>query len=177
MIMQMLKNLSMLLLMAAAMMLLAECKSTPKEEANDGEEVVIEETVIEDADNARLLDELEAITPVEGKAEAGAVAFDLVEVKPGFMEGNADDFAKWVNENIQYPEEARDREAQGRVVLQFTVEPDGSLSDIKVLKSPDEALSAEAVRVVSESPKWTPGYMNGEAVKVTYNFPVVFKLK
>ena len=171
------KKIFMLLTLAASVMLLSQCKNAPKEEAAADEQVQFEEVVISDVDDLRSIDELEAITPVEGKAEVGTVAFDLVEVKPGFMEGDANDFAKWVNENIQYPEEAKERGADGRVVLQFTVEPDGSITDIKVLKSPDEALSAEAVRVVSESPKWTPGYMNGEAVKVTYNFPVVFKLK
>ena len=66
---------------------------------------------------------------------------------------------------------------QGRVTLQFTVEADGRVTNVKVLRGVDESLDKEAVRVVSSSPKWTPGRQRDRAVKVTYTFPVIFQLR
>ena len=104
--------------------------------------------------------------------------YSLVEVKPTFNGGEAGAaFSKWVNENLQYPQAAKDAGAQGRILLQFTVYPDGSVRDAQVLRGVNPDLDAEALRVVSASPDWTPGYVNGKPVMVTYNFPVIFKLK
>ena len=66
---------------------------------------------------------------------------------------------------------------QGKVTLQFTIDKDGSLKNVKVLSTPDESLSKEAVRVVSSSPKWKPGMQRDRAVKVNYIFPVLFQLR
>jgi protein TonB len=66
---------------------------------------------------------------------------------------------------------------QGRVTLQFTVEADGRVTNVRVLRGVDESLDKEAVRVVSSSPKWTPGRQRDRAVKVTYTFPVIFQLR
>ena len=104
------------------------------------------------------------------------VPFATVEVKPMFNGGDAIEFSKWVNENLKYPQAAKDAGVQGRVTLQFTVYPDGSVRDTKVLRGVNPDLDAEALRVVSASPDWTPGYVKGEPVKVTYTFPVIFKL-
>ena len=104
------------------------------------------------------------------------VPFATVEVKPMFNGGEAIEFSKWVNENLKYPKAAKDAGVQGRVTLQFTVYPDGSVRDTKVLRGVNPDLDAEALRVVSASPNWTPGYVKGEPVKVTYTFPVIFKL-
>lgn len=84
-------------------------------------------------------------------------------------------FAKWVGTQIQYPEEAGQNGIQGRVLVSFTVKADGSVADVHVIKSIDPALDAEAVRVVSSSPKWTPGRSDGKPVDVSYNIPVNFK--
>ena len=100
-----------------------------------------------------------------------------VEEKPTFNGGDANEFTKWVNTHIQYPQIAQEMSIQGKVTLQFTIEKDGSLQNVKVLSTPDESLSKEAVRVVSSSPKWKPGRQRDRAVKVTYTFPVVFKLR
>ena len=106
-----------------------------------------------------------------------AIPFSLLEVKPTFQGGEAGtSFSKWVNENLKYPQAAKDAGVQGRVTLQFTVYPDGSVRDTKVLRGVNPDLDAEALRVVSASPDWTPGYVKGEPVKVTYTFPVIFKL-
>ncbi len=105
-----------------------------------------------------------------------AIPFQFIEVKPGFNGGDANVFSKWVNSQLVYPKEARDKNIQGRVTLQFTVEKDGSLSDIKILRGANKLLDEEALRVVSLSPKWTPGYQKGKPVRVSFTFPVIFQL-
>ena len=106
-----------------------------------------------------------------------AIPFSQLEVKPTFQGGEAGtSFSKWVNENLKYPQAAKDAGVQGRVTLQFIVYPDGSVRDTKVLRGAHPDLDAEALRVVSSSPDWTPGYVKGEPVKVNYTFPVIYKL-
>ena len=113
----------------------------------------------------------------EEHVEEEAIPFQLVEKKPKFQGGDANDFSKWVNSKLVYPEIAKENGVQGRVVLQFTVNPDGSVSNVKVLRGVDASLDKEAVRVVSSSPKWEPGRQRDHAVKVTYTFPVIFQLR
>ena len=114
---------------------------------------------------------------VEEVVEEEAIPFALVEEKPKFQGGDANTFSAWVNKNLQYPEIAKENGVQGRVTLQFTVNTDGSVSDVKVLRGVDSSLDKEAVRIVSMSPKWTPGKQRERPVKVVYNFPVVFQLR
>lgn len=113
----------------------------------------------------------------EEVVEEEAIPFQLVEEKPSFNGGDANEFSKWVNSKLQYPEFAKENGVQGRVTLQFTVNPDGSVSNVKVLRGVDSSLDKEAVRVVSMSPKWKPGKQRDRAVKVTYTFPVIFQLR
>lgn len=113
----------------------------------------------------------------EEVVEEEAIPFQLVEEKPSFNGGDANQFSKWVNSKLQYPEIAKENGVQGRVTLQFTVNPDGSVSNVKVLRGVDSSLDKEAVRVVSMSPKWKPGKQRDRAVKVTYTFPVIFQLR
>lgn len=105
------------------------------------------------------------------------VPFQLVEEKPLFNGGSANLFSSWVNWNLVYPEAAKEKGVQGRVTLQFTIDTDGSMTDVTVLESVSPELDAEAVRVVSSSPKWTPGKQNGKSVKVILTFPVIFQLR
>jgi TonB family protein len=105
-----------------------------------------------------------------------AVPFAAVEQKPTFNGGDANDFSKWVAENIVYPDDAKNRQVSGRVILQFTIGKEGEVKDVEVIKGVDPVLDAEAVRVISASPKWEPGDQNGIPVNVKYTFPVVFKL-
>ena len=114
---------------------------------------------------------------VEEEVEEEAIPFQLVEEKPSFNGGDANEFSKWVNQNLVYPEIAKENGVQGRVTLQFTVNPDGRVSNVKVLRGVDSSLDKEAVRVVSMSPKWKPGKQRDRAVKVTYTFPVIFQLR
>jgi TonB family protein len=81
-----------------------------------------------------------------------------------------------VSEQVKYPQDAIDENIQGKVVLQFTVTKDGQVEDVQVLHGVSESLDAEAVRVVSASPKWEPGSQNGIPVNVKYTFPVLFRL-
>ena len=113
----------------------------------------------------------------EEVVEEEAIPFQLVEEKPSFNGGDANEFSKWVNSRLVYPEIAKENGVQGRVTLQFTVNADGSVSNVKVLRGVDSSLDKEAVRVVSSSPKWKPGKQRDRAVKVTYTFPVIFQLR
>ena len=113
----------------------------------------------------------------EEEVEEDAIPFFVVEQKPSFNKGDANEFAKWVNSRLVYPEIAKENGVQGRVTLQFTVEADGRVSNVHVLRGVDESLDKEAVRVVSSSPKWKPGRQRDRAVKVSYTFPVIFQLR
>ncbi|MBP5391998.1 MAG: M56 family metallopeptidase [Bacteroidales bacterium] len=116
----------------------------------------------------------------EAQAEqnvAEAVTFDAIEVKPTFNGGDAGEFVKWAYSQLNYPEKAKKDKAQGRVLVQFTIGTDGSVSNVELVKGVREDLNAEVLRVVSSSPKWEPGKQNGEAVPVRFSFPVVFKLQ
>ena len=104
----------------------------------------------------------EAAEAVEEVVEEEEIPFILVQQKPSFEGGDASAFTKWVNSQIVYPQAAQAAGTEGRVVLKFKVGKDGSVQNVKVIKSVDPELDAEAVRVVSSSPAWTPGQQNGE---------------
>ena len=114
---------------------------------------------------------------VEESAEEETLPWISVEQEPSFNGGDANAFSQWVNARLQYPEIARENGIEGRVTLQFTVGSDGNVFGVKVLRGVDELLDKEAVRIVSSSPKWTPGKQRDKAVKVTYTFPVIFQLR
>lgn len=96
---------------------------------------------------------------------------------PSFNGGDTNDFSRWVNFMLNYPEAAKENGIEGKVVLSFTVNAKGIVKNVTVLKSASPLLDEEAVRVVSSSPKWTPGRIDGKPVKVTYSFPVFFQLR
>ncbi len=132
---------------------------------------------IEDSNEGfEIMDYIES-APEEETIEEEAIPFQLVEEKPSFNGGDANEFSKWVNSRLVYPEIAKENGVQGRVTRQFTVNVDGSVTNVKVLRGVDSSLDKEAVRVVSNSPKWTPGKQRDRAVKVTYTFPVIFQLR
>ena len=82
-----------------------------------------------------------------------------------------------MNSQLTYPAQAKADGVQGRVTLQFTVGADGVLRDVRVLRGVREDLDSEAVRVISASPKWTPGEQDGKPVAVTYAYPVIYQLR
>ena len=110
-----------------------------------------------------IMDYIES-APEEETVEEEAIPFQLVEEKPSFNGGDANEFSKWVNSKLVYPEIAKENGVQGRVTLQFTVNADGTVSNVKVLRGVDSSLDKEAVRVVSSSPKWKPGKQRDRAV-------------
>jgi len=131
------------------------------------------------SDNATLAEAPvnEPVTINQNPPAGDSVPFASIEQKPTFNGGDAVEFSKWVAENLKYPKEAYEDGIQGRVMVAFKVCEDGEVRDVKVIRGVNELLDAEAVRVVSASPKWEPGYQDGKPVNVTYSFPVVFKLR
>ena len=187
------------LLMAAATLMLVGCKNTGSKKAQAAEEA---ETPVENVASAmdQAIEAIEADASMDAKAALeklssadasglvetpeemlkknpnAASPFSAVENKPTFNDSDANEFSKWVSEQVKYPQDAIDANIQGKVVLQFTVNKEGQVEDVKVLHGVSETLDAEAVRVVSSSPKWEPGSMNGTPVNVKYTFPVLFRL-
>lgn len=115
--------------------------------------------------------------PVEEVIEEEEIPFTIVEEKPSFQGGDENTFTKWVASKLVYPEIAKENGVQGRVILQFLVGTDGSVSDVKVVRGVDASLDKEAARVVASSPKWKPGRQRNKPVKVRYTFPVIFQLR
>ena len=151
---------------------------------SDQIDIVDDEIELEDdmfmnlEDDASLGVEIMDYVEVEEEVvEEEAIPFQLVEEKPSFQGGDANQFSKWVNSRLVYPEIAKENGVQGRVTLQFTVEKDGSVTKVRVLRGVAPSLDKEAVRVVSMSPKWKPGKQRDRAVPVTYTFPVIFQLR
>ena len=114
--------------------------------------------------------------PEPPKHEEESKVFDIVEQMPSFPGGPAA-LMKFLSENIKYPVVAQENGVQGRVVVAFVVERDGSITDVHIARGVDPSLDKEAVRVVKSMPKWTPGKQNGSAVRVKFNVPVAFRLQ
>lgn len=101
--------------------------------------------------------------------------FTVVEVMPQFP-GGSESMMKFIKENISYPAEAKEKGIEGRVFVNFVVETDGSVSNAQILRGIGGGCDEEAVRVVAKMPKWTPGYQRGQAVRVSFNMPILFSL-
>ena len=114
--------------------------------------------------------------PPAPKPEVSNKVFDVVEEMPSFPGGQGA-LMSFLNSNIKYPVVAQENGVQGRVIVGFVVERDGSITDVKVMRSVDPSLDREAQRVVKAMPRWKPGKQNGSAVRVKYNVPVVFRLQ
>lgn len=112
----------------------------------------------------------------EPKPEVENKVFDVVEQMPSFP-GGPSALMQYLSTNIKYPVVAQENGVQGRVVVSFVVERDGSITDVQVARSVDPSLDREAQRVVRSMPRWIPGKQNGQAVRVKYNVPVAFRLQ
>ena len=97
--------------------------------------------------------------------------YEVCEQMPIFEGGDAA-LLKYLRENLKYPDNTKDRGVQGRLVIGFIVEKDGSLTDVKVLRPVDIDLDAEVLRVIKGMPKWIPGRQNGQRVRVKYLLPI-----
>ena len=114
--------------------------------------------------------------PPAPKPEVSNKVFDVVEEMPSFPGGQGA-LMSFLSSNIKYPVVAQENGVQGRVIVGFVVERDGSITDVKIMRSVDPSLDREAQRVVKSMPKWKPGKQNGSAVRVKYTVPVVFRLQ
>lgn len=121
--------------------------------------------------------EINLITTVEQPSadpKDDDMIYDIVEVNAGFPGGDAACY-EWLAKNIHYPEDCKTQGIQGRVMVQFVINKDGSISDAKVLRSPHASLSEEALRCVNAMPKWTPAKVKGKTVRSRFNLPVSFR--
>ena len=154
----------------------------PEDELKTQDELMNTKTAIgaldvkgNDDANGEVLKIKEAVAQPEPKPEPEKV-FDVVEQMPSFP-GGPQALMQWLSDNVRYPVVAQENGVQGRVVVSFVVERDGSITDVKVVRSVDPSLDKEAARVVKSMPRWIPGKQNGQAVRVKYNVPVAFRLQ
>ena len=155
----------------------------PEEELKSQEELNKTNTAIgafdvkgNDEAAGEVLKAKEVIAQPEPPKEEETKVFDVVEQMPSFP-GGPSALMQYLSSNIKYPVVAEENGVQGRVVCTFVVERDGSITDVRVIRSVDPSLDKEAVRVVKSMPKWIPGKQNGSAVRVKYTVPVTFRLQ
>ena len=156
----------------------------PEEEMKTQDELNENKTAIgafdvkgNDEEGGTVLKAVEEIaTPEPPKHEEENKVFDVVEQMPSFP-GGPSALMAYLSSHVKYPAVAEENGIQGRVTVQFVVEKDGSVTDVKTMKSVDPSLDREAERVVRSMPKWIPGKQNGSAVRVKYFVPVVFRLQ
>ena len=105
--------------------------------------------------------------------------FLTAEKYPSFQGGDINKFRNWVNARLRYPEQARENGIQGRVTVEFVVEKNGRITNIKALQSPDQLLSDEVIRIISSAPQsdWKPAEQRGQAVRFKYILPIEFKIQ
>ena len=127
----------------------------------------------DEANGMDIADLNEVVTQAEPEPEK---VFDMVEQMPTFP-GGQQELMSYLGKNIKYPTIAQENGTQGRVIIQFVVERDGSITDVRVARGVDPYLDKEAVRVVKSMPKWIPGKQNGKAVRVKFTVPVMFRLQ
>ena len=137
----------------------------------------IEETIIASSEDTGQKVEIKYV-PVEVVEEEPdeQEIFDIVEHMPDFPGGQAA-LMKYLASNIKYPTIAQENGTQGRVIVQFVVNRDGSIVDARVARSVDPYLDREALRVVNSMPKWKPGMQRNKPVRVLYTLPVMFRLQ
>ncbi|WP_320054282.1 energy transducer TonB [uncultured Acetobacteroides sp.] len=162
----------------------------PQQIMSDVLKIVRDEVMVSDEINLNMEDTKEAapisiptattVTAIAAKKEEPIEeeeVFFIAEDMPLFNGKDASDsFREYVAKNLKYPDVAAENGIQGTVYIQFVVEPSGAVSNVKVLRGVDPSLDKEAVRIVQGSPKWTPGKQRGKPVRVSFTFPITFKL-
>lgn len=152
-------------------------------------DIVENDEEIEEEEIQSTEDTNEAITGPTGPVVSGPVGpvmaaeegdegevFQVVEQMPEFP-GGMDKLMEYLSKNIKYPSIAQENNIQGRVIVEFVVNKDGSIVEPKVMRSVDTSLDNEAMRVIKSMPKWNPGKQRGKAVRVRYTVPVLFRLQ
>ena len=154
----------------------------PEDELKNQDELLNTKTAIgaldvkgNDDKDGEVLKLKETVAQPEPKPEPEKV-FEVVEQMPSFPGGDKA-LMDFLSNNVKYPVVAQENGVQGRVVISFVVEKDGSITDVRVVRSVDPSLDKEAARVVKSMPRWIPGKQNGAAVRVKYNVPVSFRLQ
>lgn len=127
-------------------------------------------------ENRKLPPPAPVVTPPAKEEEDENKVFMIVEQQPEFPGGTAA-LMKWLSTNVRYPEVAIENNIQGRVIVSFVVEKDGSTTDVKVVRGVDPALDKEAIRLASSMPKWSPGKQRGKPVRSRFTLPVAFQLR
>jgi len=135
-----------------------------------------DELIIEDAEADQNM-EIEIVEFEEEEEVAEEEVFFIVEDMPSFQGKGQEGFRTWIAKNLRYPEIAAENGISGKVYVQFAVNSKGLVVDAVVVRGVDPALDKEAVRVVTGSPKWSPGKQRGKAVKVQFTFPINFVLQ
>lgn len=155
----------------------------PEEELKTQDELMNTKTAIgsfdvkgNDETGGEVLKAKETIVQQEPPKVEENKIFDVVEQMPAFPGGDAA-LMKYLRDNIHYPAVAAENGVQGRVVVGFVVERDGSITDVNIMKGQDPSLDKEAMRVVKSMPKWIPGKQNGSSVRVKFQVPVTFRLQ
>lgn len=137
---------------------------------------VVNQEGSDDADKFKAVQEQVVVKEPEPEKPVEEEIFVAVEQQAEFPGGMAA-LMKWLGNNIRYPEAAQQNDIQGKVIVKFVVEKDGSIGAATILKGVDKDLDREALRVVKKMPKWQPGKNNGVAVRSYFNLPVTFKLQ
>lgn len=137
---------------------------------------VVNQEGSDDADKFKAVQEQVVVKEPEPEKPVEEEIFVAVEQQAEFPGGMAA-LMKWLSNNIRYPEAAQQNDIQGKVIVKFVVEKDGSIGAATILKGVDKDLDREALRVVKKMPKWQPGKNNGVAVRSYFNLPVTFKLQ
>ena len=135
-----------------------------------------ETTIVSNEDQAEFVEITDDVPIVVEEPEEEDQIFQVVEEDATFPGGTAE-LMKYLQKNIKYPSICQEQGIQGRVIVQFVVEKDGSITDVQVIKAINPYLDKEAVRVVSTMPKWSPGKQAGKPVRVFFTLPVVFRLQ
>ena len=141
---------------------------------DDEEEV--ESIIIIAEDDPRDIIDIPVRQVIEIEEDDAHVIFEAVEHMPSFPGGHAA-MMRWLNEHIRYPQIAIENNIQGRVMVQFVVNTDGSIVDVVVIRGQDPLLDREALRVVGQMPSWTPGKQGTRPVRVRFTIPVIFRLE
>ena len=148
---------------ALLILLYTQCDNTKPNDVKQQPAVTETETILEqpvyDKEALNLQDSIHRVT----------------EVMPQYP-GGPNEMMKYIQENIKYPQSAKDNKIEGRVFVSFVVEKDGSITNAAVLRGIDKECDAEALRVVSSMPKWTPGQHKGEVVRTQFTIPIYYKL-
>jgi protein TonB len=143
----------------------------------DNEEEIEDEIEIDaEVSQDEVIEEYFAPAEIEEEEIVEAEIFKVVEVMPEFP-GGAAKMMEYIQKNMKYPMMARESDIQGRVFVNFVVEPDGSISNVAVIRGIGGGCDEEAVRVVESMPKWNPGKQRGTAVRCAFTVPIIFKLQ